>query len=109
MQGLLQMMYGGGGQQLPQQPAQQPIRNPPMGGISGNPSYSTGAQPQLSGNYWNQVAQQLAGPSYLAKSPAQQQPGAAGSGAAAQMQANASAANPYGIPSYLSGYGSYGL
>jgi hypothetical protein len=104
MQGLLQMMYGGGQQQLP---AQQPIQNPPQGGIAGNPSYSTSTQPQLSGNYWNQVAQQLAGPTYQAKPQTPQQPGA--SGAASQMQANASAANPYGIPSYLSGYGGYGL
>jgi hypothetical protein len=106
MQGLLQMMYGGGGQQLPQQPAQQPIQNPPAGGITGNPGYATGAQPQLSGNYWNQVAQQLAGPRYTAN-PSTQQPG--GVGSAAQMQANSSASNPYGIPSYLLGYGGYGL
>jgi hypothetical protein len=63
MQAPPSLAYGG------QQPTAPPIQNPPYGGISGNPGYSTGAQPQLSGNYWNQIAQSLAGPSYLAKAP----------------------------------------
>ena len=46
-----------------------PIQNPPTGGIAGNPGYSQGMQPQLSGGYWNQLSQMLAGPQYQAKPP----------------------------------------
>lgn len=52
----------------PQQglPPAVPARNPPFGGVAGNPGYSSAKPAQLSGNYWNQVAQQLAGPTYQA-------------------------------------------
>lgn len=68
--------FGSGGppnSTQPQLPGQVPVQNPPMGGVQGNPAYSVGSQPQLNGNYWNQVAQQLAGPQY--QIPGLQQPG----------------------------------
>jgi hypothetical protein len=104
-------------------PAQPPVQNPPMSGISGNPGYSTAMPPQLSGNYWNQVAQQLAGPTYQSKQlPLSQS--LAGSnpkgtlpaysnfpapGAAGVQPGVGSGMQPTSIPGWYQNYGNYGL
>lgn len=62
-------MFGGQGQA----PSAPPIQNPPTGGVVGQPGYSQGTPPQLSGGYWNQIAQMLAGPQYQSKPPATSQ------------------------------------
>jgi hypothetical protein len=104
-------------------PAQPPVQNPPMSGISGNPGYSAATPPQLSGNYWNQVAQQLAGPTYQSKTPplSQSLPGSNPKGtlpaysnfptpgAAGVQPGVGSGMQPTSIPGWYQNYGNYGL
>lgn len=87
-----------------------PAQNPPYQGVQGNPGYSSPAYPQLYGGFWNQLAQQMAGPSYASAPPTSSQLAGSnggfnyyGSQSPAMSRAN------YGLPAYLQNFGAYGL